>query len=572
MHTLFPRPLRLAVLAPAVVAVLAACGGGGSSPSSPAQAMGAMNVQVTDAPTRDFDHVWVTISEVDFHTSNAASPNDPGWLKYPVPATPVDLAALTNGSLAAVLPTTQLPVGTYQQIRLQLLSDTDPLASAAQSAGLAFNDQVNWTDAAGAAHVSPLQIPAARDGITLVGSFAVSATAQANLVIDFDVGADVVKFAHGSANSYLLKPLLHYFDLGQAGGIAGNVDTTHLCTALSSASPVNCAYNLVVKAEEMSADGTHHAVVRATTVRPDGSFLLYPVPIPPGSTSVNVDVLIRGRNMDTILVRNVSMGPWAPGGAAGTSTAPVSLNPTTAPIPLVIDAEYTANASPGLNPTGAWVNFFQTVPGNGEVPYEVRFRHANPFTGTFTDSIELSAGPLQVMSYVAGAAPNPQPVVPAELDGGFQAFAGARYFARTAASSGNVVPPAQGAAQPVLFTIPAMAVDSTVASADSISGTITQATAGKYDQGFLLVVHRGAIVDTIPLAATLAANGGTGGAYSIANMPGGSSTKALPDAYYRLTGWVWKSTDPALSVTRVDFGTLVDLRTGSAAGINATLN
>jgi len=80
------------------------------------------------------------------------------------------------------------------------------------------------------------------------------------------------------------------------------------------------------------------------------------------------------------------------------------------------------------------------------------------------------------------------------------------------------------------------------------------------------------IVNTIPLAAVLAANGGMGGAYSIAGIPGGSSSRALPGAYYRLSGWVWKSTDPLLSVTRVDFGSIVDLRSASATGINATLN
>src|SRR5450631_3390406 len=146
----FRRLLYCAAAATALF--VAACGGGSSSTAPPT---GTVNVQVTDAPSKDFDHVWVTISEVRFHTSNAAAANDPGWLKYPL-AMPVtfDLAALSNGALASSLNGgISLPAGTYQQIRLVLVADTANLASSAAALGLTYNDQVDWTDANGTAHL-----------------------------------------------------------------------------------------------------------------------------------------------------------------------------------------------------------------------------------------------------------------------------------------------------------------------------------------------------------------------------------------------------------------------------------
>lgn len=549
--------LRIAALPIAVAGALAACGGGGGSSSGTAP---MMSVAVMDAPTMDFDHVWVTVREIDFHTSNAAAPADPGWLKYPLAApVTVDLTTLTNGTMQNMFQGIALPVGNYQQIRLKLVADDAALAASASAAGLAFNDQVDWTNALGVAQHGALEIPDGRNGISLSGSFRVAAGTNLDLAIDFDIGHDVVKFDHGGIPAFTLKPNLHYYDLAHVGAIQGKVSTAGLCTSAAAASPVNCAFNLVVKAELPSKDGTHHDAVRFTGIRPDGSFTLFPLPV--AASSASFDVLVRGRNMDTILVRGVTVNAGTT--PAGTGAAAATLL-SAAALPLTMDTEYTANASPALSPTGAWMNFYQTLPGSGETPYEVRYRHVNPFTGTFQDPIPLSAGPIQVGAWVSGGSPVLAPATPLEGAGGFQAWAGAPYYTRTQSAATLSVP----AGSPALFTVPALPVDATVASSDSIAGSITQATPGRFDKGFLVVVRRGTIVDTIPLDAILAQNAGAGGSYSIASLPGGSASKALPDAYYALYARVWNSAHPFATLMRIPAMATADLRNGSATGVD----
>ncbi len=550
----------LSVLAFAVG--LSACGSGGGMAGG-ATTMGVVNVSVTDAPTKDFDHVWITVSEVRFHTSNAVSAGDPGWLKFPLAApVTVDLAALANGSLSQVFGNLQLPVGTYQQIRLVLVDESDPLTSAAQSHGLTWNDQVDWTDGQGNSHSSPLEIALPRQGIGINGTFTVSSAAPLNLVLDFDIGHDVVRFMHGTNQAFTLKPLLRYFDLAQSGAVVGRVDTTNLC---ATSATNGCAFNLVIKAEELHPSGNYHVATRYTTIRPDGTFTLYPLRVPAGQTSKTIDVLVRGRNMASIIVRNVPVN-------AGTTPAS---NPTTLSanaLPLTLGTEYTANAASPLSPTGSWVNFYQTLTATGqaEVPYEIRYRHIDPFTGLFFEDIALSNGPLQVGSYVANGSPALATNTPAQGVGGFLVFADALGYTRTEATSDPLVPPA--GAGPALFTVPPLAVNATVATADSIAGTILQNTANKYDKGELVVAWMGTIVTTQSLDAVLTANSGTGGPYTVANLPGGSVAKPLPGAFYYLYARVWNSANPVLTLKRIDFNGFADLRTGSVTGLNATLN
>jgi hypothetical protein len=450
-------------------------------------------------------------------------------------------------------------VGTYQQIRFVLVSDAAPLANSAVDAGLTYNDQVNYTDASGISQIAALEIPAPVAGIGLNGIFTVTADTPLDLAIDFDVGHDVVKFIHGGNNAYTLKPNLQYFDLSQSGAVNGQVDLSNVCASTAAAAPTNCAYNLVIKAEQLSADGSYHAATRYTTIRADGTFTLYPVRVPAGGSTTNVDVLVRGRNMETILVRGV------PVAAGSTPTNNATLLSAQA-LPLTIDTEYTANASTAMSPTGSWLNFYQTLTGTGqsEVPYEVRYRHVNPFTGAFADAIPLSTGPIQLGSYVASGSPTLQANTPAQADGGFEVVAAAPGYTRTIGST-TLTSSAPS------FTFPQLAVNPAVGVADSISGTIAQSTANQYDSGYVVVVRMGTIVQTMSIASALAQNSGMGGAFSVGNLPGGSAAQTLPGAYYYLYARVWSSAHPLTTLKRVDFSGYADLRTGSATGINVTL-
>lgn len=552
--------LRLAAgsLIAAAGAGLVACGGGndGSLPTTPAT--GLVSVAVTDAPTADFTKVWITLREIRFHKLDFAHPEDRDWLHYPLaqPVT-IDLAQLANGNMADVFRNIELPVGTYRQIRLMLVDDDAPLTASAQAAGLQYNDQVDYTDASGSERVAPLELGGVRDGIGVFGSFSVTAGKTLRLVLDFDIDNDVLRFPDfipgNGQSAFTLKPVLRYFDLDTSAAIVGRVDPAALASATNSSG----AFNLVIKAEELAADGSRRVVARATTIRPDGSFTLFPLHVPAGATSKPYDIVVRGRNMETTIVRGVPA-------VRGTSPA---INPTAVaadPLPISLAAEYTVTLAQPASPTGSWVNFFQTLPGSNEVPYEVRFRHVHPFDGGIDLPFPLSAGNLRVGDYVAGGNPALVSMMPQQGSGGFAVRAGALQYAPS--SFVAVAPPASGSTTSI--TLPALKVDSAVAVPGVIRFNVTTQTAGRFDRGQLVVARYGTIVDSRPLDSVLAGNGGT---LTMSNVPAGSATLTNPGAIYYAYARVWNSSSPLLRPRIVPVLGLADLRTSGDASLNLTL-
>ena len=69
----------------------------------------------------------------------------------------------------------------------------------------------------------------------------------------------------------------------------------------------------------------------------------------------------------------------------------------------------------------------------------------------------------------------------------------------------------------------------------------------------------------------LSQNGGAGGAYTIGNVPGGSSGQTFAAGLYYLHGFLWNRQDPLLSLRRIEDTAVVDLRTGSATNVDITV-
>jgi Domain of unknown function (DUF4382) len=549
--------LRTLIAAGTLSALAVACGGGGSS--GPNQ--GSANVSIMDAPG-DFNHVYVTISAVWFHTSNAAGPDDAGWLKFPLGAPiTVDLLSLENGTMLQAFGNLTLPAGNYQQIRVFLVDNQAALTSSAMALNLSYNDEVFYDNTSGAGATAPLEIVSPSKGIAIYGTFQVSSTDPINLALDFDVNRDVLPFFAGNMEDFVLKPRLAYFDMSHVGAITGSVE----CNDLLVNGGAGFAYGLVVKAEVPSADGTYETVDRETGLNVDlandsCTFTLYPVHIPVGASSASYDVMIRGRDMASIIVQGIPVQV----GQDPSSATQVSSDP----LMLTQGTEYTANMPTNMpvSPTGADVHFYQTVPGTA-ASYEIRTQGVNPFTGILTNDEPLSLDALQVGAYVAGGNPTLAATTPNEGLGGFVPYGDAPYFMRTEATTGTLTP---SLANPVSFTIGALAIASS-ASADGISGTLTQSVAGTFDSGYLVVSHDGYIVTTIPLSGVLTLNGGTGGTYSIANLPGGSASQSFPAGLYYLHGFLWNSHDPLLSFHRIEDTAVVDLRSGSATNVNISV-
>lgn len=536
----------LAGLAFPLTLVLAACGG--SSTTTPT---GTVSVSVTDAPAVDYDAVWVTVKGIRFHSRDTASPDDSGWQTYTLPApVTVNLAALNNGTLQDVFGTLSLPAGQYHQIRLQLAGPFETLTSSAGAQSLSWNDQVDFTDGSGSHH-APLELVRHDKGIALHGAFTVASGTPLHLAVDFDLEDSILKFDRGAVKSYALLPVLRVFDRDNAGAITGQIDPASLYPANASG-----GYNVIVKAEDLSLDGTRHYVVRATTLKPDGSFRLYPLPIPAGASTHDFDVMIRGRNMETLIVKNVQVSR----SSDGTSNATV-LQSTALTAPA--GTEYTANLAPAASPTGGWVNFFQT-PASESVPYEIRIHPLNPFTGTFATDFPLSAGNLHTGNWAGGGAISFGSSVPVQGTGGFTAVDSAPRFqsASLAVAAGT---------SPVTLNFGPLSVNTAVASSDSISGSVTQSTPGQYDRGFLVASRDGMIVTTLDLTTTLALNGGAGGGYSLPALPGGSMAVPRPELVYYLYAVVWNSTAPGTSYQVVPVASVADLSHGSAGNINLAL-
>jgi hypothetical protein len=514
-----------------------------------------------DAPG-DYNHVYVTISAVWFHTSDLAGPDDAGWLKYPLTAPiTVDLLSLENGAMLQAFGGLTLPAGKYQQIRVFLVDNQATLTSSAAALNLSENDEMFYDNSSGMAETAPLEIVSPSKGIAIYGSLQVNSTAPINLALDFNVNRDVLPLFVGNMQDFVLKPRLSYFDLSHVGAITGSVE----CGDLRANGGAGFAYGVVVKAEIPSADGTYETVDRETGLNIDlandsCTFTLFPLHIPAGASSASYDVMIRGRNMASIIVQGV---PVQVGEDASTAT-----QLSTDPLMLTPGTEYTANMPTNMpvSPTGADVRFYQTVPGTAAA-YEIRTQGVNPFTGIFANDEPLSLGALQLGAYMAGGDPTLIAVTPHEGLGGFLPYGDAPYFTRTEAVTGTLTPALNN---PTGFTIGALSVWSG-ASADSIGGNLTQTTAGKFDSGYLIVSHDGYIVTTIPLAGVLSQNGGAGGAYTIGNVPGGSSGQTFAAGLYYLHGFLWNRQDPLLSLRRIEDTAVVDLRTGSATNVDITV-
>ena len=315
------RVLRLMAPSLATLLALGACGGGGGSGSAMPTPNGVANVQITDGPGDEFQHVWVTITSLAFHTSadQVWSASDATWITKTLPApVTLDLASLNNGTLNSTLfAGLSLPQGTYRQIRFFFDGAEAPLDASAlatvdsNGAALQWNDQVEYlAPGTTQASESPLEIAYPTQGIQLQGSFTVGAGAALNLAVDFDLERMIVPFNHDGQTYFTMRPNLQYFDLSQSAAITGTIDPTHLCpsAAATLAQAPACAFNIVVKAETLAADGSRHVVARETMADPvTGRFTLYPLATKDagGKAIAAYDVLIRGRNLETMIVTSV---------------------------------------------------------------------------------------------------------------------------------------------------------------------------------------------------------------------------------------------------------------------------
>lgn len=214
------RALILVLLAVVVLALLIACSSGGTAKGTVNPA--TVTVTVSDPATcssasaGSYSNVWVTITDVQIHTSATAPDNDPNWVDLTpnLKNTPqqVDLlAAATNQCFLATLgTTTSLQPGTYQQIRMILADNANNVtnnhcgAAGVNCVVLAPpSTQVPQTLQLSSESRTGIKIPS---GQLAGGKFTVASGDTKDLNIDFNTCASIVMQSNGQ---FRLKPVLH---------------------------------------------------------------------------------------------------------------------------------------------------------------------------------------------------------------------------------------------------------------------------------------------------------------------------------------------------------------------------
>jgi len=353
MHRIRLLPVAGATLA--ALSLLAACGGGGGD-SPPAN--GTLRLSLTDAPSCGYDNAYVTVEKVRVHKSSSAGDADAGWSEV-VLAVPqrVDLLSLNNGTLLP-LGQTELPAGTYTQMRLVLAANTaaQPMANAVTPSG---GDETALTTPSGQ-----------QSGLKMNVNLEVPAGQVADFAIDFDACRSFVKA--GNSGKILLKPVLSVIPILSTAGqrIVGFVD------------PALARSGTTVSAQ---LAGTS---VRATPPDDEGRFELYPVP------AGNYDLVITAAGRVNAVMTGVPVSATSPtfiGSDAARVDTPVSL------ASHVASGVVTVRGSAA--DTDAAVRATQSLSGGPTI--EAGYSAADAVTGAYR--MTLPAGAPARLAYAAGA-------------------------------------------------------------------------------------------------------------------------------------------------------------------------
>jgi len=569
---------------------------------------------VTDGPSDTYNHVWVTITGIAFHTDPNAtwSAGDATWqtTNLTAPVT-IDLAQLNNGALNNLFNGMTLPAGTYKQIRFFFLGDEQALANSAQaisnnaspSTPLQWNDQVEYVNTSGVVSEAPLEIANPVQGIRLDGNFVVTAGSSLNLATDFDLDKIVVPFKHGGMNSFTMKPDLRYFNMNNSGAVSGQVATANLCPTtngrITSQPAANCAFNLIVHAETVSADGTRYEDVRSTSVDPTtGSFTLAPLPMTDiNGNKLTYDIIVRGRQMQTLAITGVQpTGSYTFANGAETLSGGTTLSATALPVTIV--NEYPTNFASALQPLTSGAAIFEQSFANGinTLPHEIRWASTNPFTGTIDRTL---MAPWNQAFYVVNASLNVAPysasgltfapVTPLEGNGNYNVIVnehvyynfGASYNVPTVAANlltnlGAAYPAANGT------VTSAFSYNAPVLKANVTSGTVSGTVAGALNPkqsgatvvgADVVLARNAAIISTTPVnflaPSCFTGNTLTNCTYSFTGVGSGTTAAPVSGAYYYVYVRVFYSDGTHKTVPANGYA---DLRTAATAtGMNVTL-
>ena len=275
------RDFALSLVMAVVTVYFVSCGGNPITP--PSLSMGTVSATISDPPScmppnGHFMHAFITVSSVQAHTSATADDNGPGWqeLAPQLASSPMQIDLFSKPDTTCVLAqlgSASLPVGTLQQIRLILLSNTPAAGAAVPSpnscAGNGFNcvvldDGTIHELALSSQANTGLKIP---PGQIVGGPIQVMAGQSVDLNIDFNACASIVREGNGT---YRLKPTLTAGVVSaNNSGIGGQV--------VDSVTKAPIAGNVIVALEQPDSKGIDRIVMQAAADS-QGNFRFCPLP------------------------------------------------------------------------------------------------------------------------------------------------------------------------------------------------------------------------------------------------------------------------------------------------------
>jgi hypothetical protein len=352
-----------AVLWCAFVALLFAATGctGGSVATPPTPGTGMVTVSISDPPScmppnGSFMHVFITVRSVQAHIDPRADDSSSGWqeLAPQLASQPMQIdlfSAPQTNCVLAQLGSASLPVGSYQQIRLLLVSNSPAAGASTPSsnacAGNGFNCVVLSDNSIHELLLSSqentgLKIP---PGQIVGGPIQVMAGQSVDLNIDFNACASIVLEGNGS---YRLKPTL---TAGQVSannsGIGGQV--------VDSLTKAPIAGNVLVAIEQTDSTGVDRIVMQ-TAADANGNFRF--CPLPTGTFDIVVDA-VNSNNVpyNATVVLNVPNG-------TNLNTIPL-IAETGASAPAVLQGFVTATKGASAATADVTLAALQTVSPGG---------------------------------------------------------------------------------------------------------------------------------------------------------------------------------------------------------------
>jgi len=374
--------VAFAVLAVVSIAgIIVSCGGGSGNMTSTKSGMGTVTVSISDPPScmppnGQFVHVYITVRSVQAHIDPNATDNSSGWQELaPQLANgpmQIDLfSALQTTCVLAQLGSASLPAGTYQQIRLLLVSNTPGASDATPNsnacAGHGFNCVVLEDGSIHELLLSSqantgLKIP---PGQIVGGPLTVTAGQSVDLNIDFNACQSIV--AEGN-DKFRLKPTLTAAQVSaNNSGIGGQVMDSVTKKAING--------SVQVAIEQQDANGVDRIMMQAVADSngnfrfcplPTGTFDIVVVAIGPANVPYNATAVLNvpnGTNLGGIPLI-AETGAAAPAQLQGVVTA------TSGTAAVSIDATLSTlqTVSSGGSSTRQITIPLQTIPATNTTP------------------------------------------------------------------------------------------------------------------------------------------------------------------------------------------------------------